>query len=153
MPKSPSRFLLFAEIAIGAGVLLLGLAFYLWGMDALFDSPSHQHRKLAIEAVAARDYGAAVAEYQKAAELDPDDATIFYELGLVYNQLGRTEDAIRAWSQSLRIDSTMSESAWAIKELSALQRSPSPNTSANDKDRQPRGSVDAVQSLSLDSLR
>lgn len=151
MRKSPSRFLLVAEITIGAGVLCLGLAFYLWGMDALFDSPSHQHRRLAVEAVAAQDYGAAVAEYQKAAELDPDDATIFYELGLVYNQLGRTEDAIRAWSQSLRIDSTMTESAWAIKELSALQRSPT--TGGSDKDRQPHGSVDAVQSLSLDSLR
>jgi rhomboid protease GluP len=49
-------------------------------------------------------YDESVADMQKAAQLDPSDAAIPYDLSLVYAKMKRPDDAIAALQQALKLD-------------------------------------------------
>lgn len=146
-----SRWTLASEVSFGGALLILGFSFYSWGIDALANTPGHQHKRLAMEAWVARDYGAAVAEYKQAAALEPANAVIPYELGMVYKDLGKTTDAIDAWSQALRIDPAMRQASDALRNVDVEgTRAGTLNESSSIV---PPEDSTAVRSLSWESLR
>ncbi len=147
-----STWTLVSELSFGGALVILGLSFYSWGMDKLTNSPAHRHHKLAIEALAARDYEVAVSEFKEAAALEPTNAAIPYELGLLYRDLGRTSEAIASWRQSLRIDSSMTQASRALKDIapSGILMPASEEPVSNLLPPEESG---AVRSLSLDALR
>ncbi|MEZ5332982.1 MAG: tetratricopeptide repeat protein [Thermoanaerobaculia bacterium] len=57
------------------------------------------------------EHGAAVASFERAAELDPDYAPVWVRLGEVCLELGRHEDAERSYRHALDLDETLA-AAW-----------------------------------------
>lgn len=49
-------------------------------------------------------YEKAVLELNKAIELDPEDASLYYTLGDLYEQLGRDKEAVEAFVKALQLD-------------------------------------------------
>ena len=67
-------------------------------------------RRLAAEAREAEargDWQSAEQRYQKALELAPYWAEVFVNLGVVYNRLGRIEDAIRSFTAAAKLDKNL----------------------------------------------
>lgn len=150
--KSHRSLLLAAEVTIGTGLVAICLAFYFWGVGALSDDPARQHRRMAVEAIAAQDFEAAAVEYRKAAELDPQNAVIRYELGVVYNELGHLNEAVAAWSEALRIDPSLEQASGALRELES-RRIDLGNTNVDPARLPAPAAAQAVRDLSAGSLR
>jgi tetratricopeptide (TPR) repeat protein len=51
----------------------------------------------------------AIAEYRAALRIDPDSATVHFNLGNVFQTMGRLEDALAEYQASLRIDPDTAE--------------------------------------------
>ncbi|MEO1404045.1 MAG: tetratricopeptide repeat protein, partial [Cyanobacteria bacterium J06635_1] len=49
-------------------------------------------------------YDEAISAYEKAIELDPDDATAHYNLGNTYKALKRYDEAISAYEKAIELD-------------------------------------------------
>lgn len=150
MTIKKSRWTLVSELSFGSALLILGFSFYSWGMDKLTNPPAREHRRLAVEALTAKDYDGAITEYQMASALEPTNAVIPYELGLVYQVMGKTDDAIAAWSKSLRLDAGMTQASRALRDIGTQNLMP------NDVDHisnllTPSEST-AVRTLSMDAL-
>jgi Flp pilus assembly protein TadD len=51
-----------------------------------------------------REYEKAVLELNKAVELDPEDAALYYTLGELYEQLGKDKESVEAFVKALQLD-------------------------------------------------
>ncbi|MEW6095414.1 MAG: tetratricopeptide repeat protein [bacterium] len=51
-----------------------------------------------------REYEKAVLELNKAIELDPEDASLYYTLGNLYEQLGKDKESVEAFVKALQLD-------------------------------------------------
>jgi Flp pilus assembly protein TadD len=51
-----------------------------------------------------REYEKAVLELNKAIELDPEDAALYYTLGDLYEQLGKDKESVEAFVKALQLD-------------------------------------------------
>ncbi|MDI6736568.1 MAG: tetratricopeptide repeat protein [bacterium] len=51
-----------------------------------------------------KEYEQAVLELNKAIELDPEDATLYYTLGDLYEQLGKDKESVEAFVKALQFD-------------------------------------------------
>jgi tetratricopeptide (TPR) repeat protein len=51
----------------------------------------------------------AVAEFEEALQLDPDDAETHYNLGLAYKALGKVDEAIGEYQEAIRLDPDLAE--------------------------------------------
>lgn len=51
----------------------------------------------------------AVAEFEEALQLDPDDAETHYNLGLAYEALGKIDEAIAEYQEAIRLDPDLAE--------------------------------------------
>jgi len=58
---------------------------------------------------AQRDYQAARVELERAIELDPQDQTAYYQLGLVYARLGETDRSESAFARSEKLRAEQKE--------------------------------------------
>jgi Tfp pilus assembly protein PilF len=82
---------------------------------ATTNSPAPSHRQLSKSEIASQllnqgsqrlkqeNYSEALALFTRAAELDPEDEDVHYNLGITLNNLGRTEEAIQQYKEALRI--------------------------------------------------
>jgi len=59
----------------------------------------------------------AVAEYLRAAELDPNEASIFSNIGAVYGELGETEEAIRYLKKALKLDPNLGPAQRMLRQM------------------------------------
>lgn len=51
-----------------------------------------------------REYEKAILELNKAIELDPEDASLYYTLGDIYEQLGKDKESVEAFVKALQLD-------------------------------------------------
>ncbi|MFH1563519.1 MAG: tetratricopeptide repeat protein [Nitrospirota bacterium] len=51
-----------------------------------------------------KSYEKAILELNKAIELDPEDAALYYTLGDLYEQLGKDKESVEAFIKALRFD-------------------------------------------------
>ncbi len=51
-----------------------------------------------------KEYEQAVLELNKAIELDPEDASLYYTLGDIYEQLGKDKESVEAFLKALQLD-------------------------------------------------
>jgi tetratricopeptide (TPR) repeat protein len=63
------------------------------------------HRKLAQIQISSGSLREALPHLERARELQPGDATTLFELGALYDRLGRLKDAVPAYAASVKIDS------------------------------------------------
>jgi Flp pilus assembly protein TadD len=62
-----------------------------------------------MEYTAAGEHEEAIAEFERAIELDPDDAEVYRNLGTVYGEQGRWEESAAAYERALEIDPAFGE--------------------------------------------
>ena len=75
---------------------------------------------------ALRDIQGAIADYEKAVELDPEDAITLNNLGLLEEQIGRMQSAKERFAAADAMDRILDESAISKESASAAARSPKP---------------------------
>lgn len=51
-----------------------------------------------------REYEEAILELNKAIDLDPEDASLYYTLGDIYEQLGKDKKSVEAFVKALQLD-------------------------------------------------
>ena len=82
-------------------------------------------------------YTEAIAEFQKAIDLDPDFAAAHISLGEVYLEMGQLDDAENAANAALRIDANSQPARQlldAIRQVRSTQSSPPIGTPSNATD-------------------
>ncbi len=70
------------------------------------------HYNRAVELERTGRYEQAVTEYQEAVRLDPSDADAHVHLGLLLRELGRDEDANKAFEAALALYAPRSPGTW-----------------------------------------
>jgi tetratricopeptide (TPR) repeat protein len=77
-------------------------------MDTLDDfsrlTEAALHREVALELSLQNRESDAVAEYNKAIELDPESAEAYYRRGMSYDSLGEFECAVEDYTEAIRLD-------------------------------------------------
>ena len=79
-----------------------------------------------MDEAALRDIQGAIADYEKAVELDPEDAITLNNLGLLEEQIGRMQSAKERFAAADAMDRILNESAISKESASAAARSPKP---------------------------
>ena len=77
------------------------------------------YKKSAVQSFKQKKFREAIGSFEKALELKPGDADVFYLLGLCYNALREDAEAARAFQDAIDADSTYVK---ALKSLADLQR-------------------------------
>ncbi|MFT5241355.1 MAG: tetratricopeptide (TPR) repeat protein, partial [Kiritimatiellia bacterium] len=65
------------------------------------------HWKMAMRAHTYKDWPAAVLHYKKTMQVDPELKLVAYNLGLAYKEMGKAEEARRAFETELKLDPSM----------------------------------------------
>ncbi len=68
------------------------------------DIPKEQILKKVQLHIENREYEKAILELNKAIELDPEDASLYYTLGDIYEQIGKDKESVEAFVKALQID-------------------------------------------------
>src|SRR5262245_45066855 len=109
------------------GMLVLGvlLALYGCGRDPQVKKAGYTQKGMAY--VAAKKYVEAILEFKTAIQIDPNDAQIYYQLGLAYLKLGMErsdrsriadmQEAFRALVKSVQLDTTNMDAQLKLGEL------------------------------------
>src|SRR3954468_15657321 len=94
--------------------------------DVHDDQPSDLSR--AEEAIRKNDFAAAEPLLKKAIQLDPKSYQAWFDLGFVYNHLGRTDESIHAYRQSVAAKSDVFESNLNLGLMLARSNNPEAET-------------------------
>ncbi len=85
-------------------------------------SSEDQFHTLNRRAIALRKQGKyqeAIKDFKEALRIDPEDAAIYYNIGVVYNQQGKKEEASSYFEKALNHDPTLTEAKEALEKLKA----------------------------------
>src|SRR5260370_20857640 len=67
------------------------------------------------DAQSRRDFNAAAESYRKAVELDPSVPELWSNLGLMYHELAKREDAIQSFNKAIRLDPSLFVPQWILR--------------------------------------
>lgn len=91
------------------------LVLVLSGSSALAQNDAEGWERAGMAARDAKDYATAVADYQKAIQLDPKLASAQFRLGLAYIDQGQSQQAVAAFKKYLTLpDKPNEQSAWLL---------------------------------------
>ena len=117
-------------------------------VDPQPDAKSRQemHHELGIAYVDAKMFTEAIAEFQKAIDLDPDFAEAHVGLGTVYFEMEQLDDAERAVTEALRIDANADAARQLLEDIKQARPVP-PKPEPTKQTPKPTDTTDVEQDL------
>lgn len=91
--------------------------------DALFEKENkHLFNKFGIELRSYKMYDIAIANYEKAIQIDPKDEALYYNLSIAYEKKGLLQKAIEKLKEALEYDDKFQEAQKRLKALLVLEQ-------------------------------